>query len=282
MSSVRVVGLLTVLLTGSPAVAQPMSDPTARVRIDKDLEMFRRIRDDTPFPWTVTGEKTADRIDDDRMEELAYDEVLRHARQFSTAELEQAARRDVNRADLVVPARLSYKLELVYLEGRLRRLRRADPTTTLKESGVSDVYEAWLFPRDEWNPVCVFVTELSPGLAPQKSTTEEVDKWVAVAGYSFKLLRYESERKDPRTPDRNKVLQAPVLIGRGLRELPAPTDADPGRAWQTAFLPLILGLTAGLAAVLVGLGWWFRRGDRNVRQQIEQTRTKNPFSEGAS
>src|SRR5262249_26313742 len=115
MSSVRVVGLLTVLLTGSPAVAQPMSDPAARVRTDKDLETFRRIRDDAPFPWTVTGEKTADRIDDDRMEELAYDEVLRHARQFTTAELEQAARRDVSRADLVVPARLSYKFELVYL-----------------------------------------------------------------------------------------------------------------------------------------------------------------------
>ena len=185
---------LTTESPSGPQVAKPPESAVAKYRIEKGLSMFAAIKDDAIFPWADSGPRNLSDAPADEMEERAYDEVLRHARQFTAAELEAHARRDVGPKDLYTNGRASYKLELVYFEGWLRRLRRAEPTEILKASGITDVYEAWIFPDGNIDPICVFITELPPGLTPQASYRDTLNRWVSVGGYYFKTMRYESSQ----------------------------------------------------------------------------------------
>jgi hypothetical protein len=282
MSCRWLAGLIGVLAAvGAVPAGDPLADPADPFRLDKELAMFRAIRDDARFPWTITGPRDESLRADDDLEAAAFDEVLRFARRFPAAELEAHARRDVAFRDLMQPARASFKLEPVYLEGRLRRLRRADRDAALKEAGATGVYEAWVFPKGEDTPLCAFVTELPPGLHPQADLSAPApDHWVAVAGYSFKLLRYESAEREPGAADRRRVRRAPVLIGRTLRVVAEPADpGEVGREWRTTFLPMVFGGFTAVGLLLAGAAWWFRRGDRAARAEIAAARDRNPFDQ---
>lgn len=292
---------LSLALLGGPAAAQapdppppttqspsgrveapPPADPptgAAKYAIDKRLMMFQKIRDDAIFPWTDTEPRQLADLPDDQLEERAYDEVIRHARQFTTAELEQHARRDVQIKDLYTNGRLTYKLELLGFEGWLRRLRKAEPTETMKASGITDLYEAWVFPDGSADAaLCVFVTELPPGLAPQTSLKDTLSQRVSVAGYFFKLLRYESGMKSREEVGKNLTRRAPVLMGRSLTVLDEPAGA--GTVWRESFIPLVVGGVGLVAFALFGLSWYFRRGDAAVRREIQNKLTNNPFADG--
>jgi hypothetical protein len=41
------------------------------------------------------------------------------------------------------------------------------------------------------------------------------------------------------------------------------------------------GVVLVLLGSALGLNWWFRRGDRAVRREVEANRLRNPFSEHA-
>lgn len=264
--------------TAPSATPQPTPinpDSAAKYQIEKGLAMFDAIRDDSPFHWTSVGPRDEANRAIDELEERAYDEVIRHARQFTTVELESHARRDLTFKDLHNDGRKSFKLDLIYFEGRLKRLMRRDPTHILQASGITDVYEAWIFPKGQIEAICVFTTELPPGLKPQKSVSEEIDAWVGIAGYSFKLMQYESQQLEAKT-GKNKTRRAPVLMGRSLSVLPDP-QMDGGRSWRESFMPMVVGIVAALGLTVVGLAWWFRRGDRVVRQGMEERKQQNPF-----
>jgi hypothetical protein len=252
------------LAQAPPTSAEP---PAAKYRIGKDRLMFGQIEDNAPF-------RTEER---NPAEAEAYAAVLLHARQFPAAELEEHARRDVTFKDLFRNAD-EFRLELVYFEGRLKQLRRTTPTKALAAAGVTDQYEGWLFPRGESNPVCVLVTDLPPGLEAQADVRTEMDRWVAFAGYAFKVFHYESRKVHPKDPTRNLVMAAPVLMGRSITPLPEPAGGgDSG--WLTTFLPAAVAGTGGLALAIVGLTWYYRRGDRAVRAAVEARRDRNPFTE---
>lgn len=243
--------------------------PADPYRIDKDRLIFTSVRDDAPFPTDGTNQA----------EYEAYATVLLHARQFPTADLERHARRDVTFRDLYLPVRRDYRLDLIYFEGRLKQLRRTEPTAALKEAGVKDLYEGWLFPRDEWNPVCVVVTELPPGLEPQKDLkADEMNRWVGFAGYSFKLLQYESRQADPKNPGRNVFRRAPVLLGRSVTPL-AETQTGSDDPWVSTFLPAVVAGFGGVAVLILVLTWYFRRGDRVVRAAVDARHERNPFAD---
>lgn len=261
--------------SATPQAAPVAQEPAAKYQIEKGLAMFDAIRDDSPFHWTTVGPRDEANRAIDELEERAYDEVIRHARQFTTAELESHARRDLTFKDLHNDGRKSFKLDLIYFEGRLKRLMRRDPTHILQASGITDVYEAWIFPRGQIEAICVFTTELPAGLKPQKSVSEEIDAWVGIAGYSFKLMQYESQQLESKT-GKNKTRRAPVLMGRSLTVLPDP-QMDGGRSWRESFMPMVIAIVAALGLSVVGLAWWFRRGDRVVRQGMEERKQQNPF-----
>lgn len=262
--------------TEAPADPPPPTTGDAKYAIDKRLTMFQKIRDDAIFPWADAGARHLEDATDDKLEERAYDEVLRHARQFTTAELEEHARRDVLPRDLYTNGRLDYKLDLIYFEGVVRTIRKARVSELLEASGVTDLYEAWMFPDGSQEAMCVYVTELPPGMTVPKDARDMVYHRVSVAGYYFKLLKYKSREADRAEPGEYRSRRAPVLIGRAF----TLRDGDPtaGMIWRQAFLPLIVGGVALVAFTILGLAWYFRRGDAAVRREIDKKLTDNPFA----
>jgi hypothetical protein len=236
-------------------------------RIDKDRAIFARIEDDAPV---ASEEKNADEF-------AAYNDVLTFARQYPAAELESAARRDLGFKDLFHPIRKDYHLELVYFEGRLQRLRSIGPTKPMREAGIETLYEGWMFPKDQPNPICFLCTDLPPGLSPQRDVAKEkMDVRVGFAGYSFKLIRYESAEVQPKSPMQGKIRKAPLLMGRAptlLANVSEPVGAD----WHNTFLPVVLGSILTLALCVFGLAMWYRQGDAAVTQALAQRRDENPF-----
>jgi hypothetical protein len=240
---------IAVLLLASSTPAQPPAIP-----LDKDRALFDRIEDGAP----VRSE--AQNPDEFR----AYNAVLTHARQFAVAELEAAARRDVTFRDLFNPTRQQFKLDLVYFSGRLKRLRDIGATRPLKEAGVNELYEAWLFPPDQPNPICVLITELPAGIVSQRDLAKDkMDVPVGVAGYSFKLMTYEAAEPNATDPTRGRLRQAPLLMGRSFTVLPEP-GRNPSDDWYGTFLPVLIVGLLGVAGVVGGLSWWYRRQDRAV------------------
>lgn len=256
----RSLSLIFVFLILSRTPAQ-----TPAILLDKDRALFDRIEDGAP----VRSE--AQNPDEFR----AYNAVLTHARQFAVADLEAAARRDVTFRDLFNPTRAQYKLDLVYVSGRLKRLRDIGATKPLKEAGVNELYEAWLFPPDQPNPICVLVTELPTGLKPQADLAKDkMDVSVGVAGYSFKLMTYEAAEPNATDPTRGRLRQAPLLMGRTLTVLPEK-GRDPSADWYGTFLPVLIVGLLGVAGVVGGLSWWYRRQDRAVARVRDGV---NPFA----
>ncbi len=243
----------------------PVPEPPPVIELDRDLGLYNRIVDDAAIA----------RGGDNWEEAEAWNRIILHARKFTPEQLGQASNKNRTFADLFKDIRRDYRLELVHFEGRLIRLRKVEPSTRLTEAGIESIYEGWIIPANEpsGNPICVVVSELPSGLEPQPVGKGLLNNWVAFDGYSFKLMRYESGDKDPN--DQNKWKRAPLLIGRTINLLNDP-NGNSVTYWKQ-FIPSILG---GLLLLVVSgfvLSWWFRKGDRRARQEIEGVRNKNPF-----
>jgi hypothetical protein len=95
---------------------------------------------------------------------------------------------------------------------------------------------------------------------------EKVDYKVAFDGYFFKVYRYKAG-------DSDRI--APLLIGRGVHLIePAPVEAQAATdEFGGMFTMTILGVLAGTLLLALGMGWWYRRGDRTVRARLNQARS---------
>ena len=232
--------------------------------LDGDRRYFSLVEWDAP----VRGE---DRNPD---EFEAYNDTLLHARQFTTDELIENATRDVTFRDLVVPTAKDFQFKLIALDGRLKRVRRVEPTKPLKAAGVTDLYECWIFPTNGSDPLCLLTLELPEGVKPAMEYPSS--RPVRFAGYYFKLMQYESATPSPKSPERNVVRRAPLLMARSFTVSPEPSR-DGGAAWREGFVPGLLAVVGGVAAAAFGLTWWYRRGDRAVKAAVEARRDRNPF-----
>lgn len=256
------VGKSVTPLAGPPAEA---TDPKLPTR----FRVFRLVRDDAPISRDpVHWEEGA-----------AWNRTLLHARKFDAARLVEEARKDtgtrVTFADLFQTGREDYQFHLVQIRGRLIRVKRMESSKRLAEAGVPYCYEAWVVPHDEpsGNPVCVVLTELPEGVEPAPL----MNRTVTVAGYFFKLFHYESAEPRKDDPTRHEWKKAPLLIGRGV--VLAPEDADGPAVWASWFVPLIVGGVVGLALTAFLLSRWYRAGDRRAREEFENARVTNPFTD---
>ena len=250
-------------------VAASRSDARAdQYALDGDRRHFSLVEWDAP----VRGE---DRNPD---EFEAYNDTVLHARLFRDADLRANASRDVTFRDLVVPTAKDFQFKLLALDGRLKRVRRLEPTKPLKAAGVTDLYECWIFPTNGSDPLCLLTSELPEGVEPALEMNPS--RSVQFAGYSFKLMQYESSTPNAKTPERNVVRRAPLLIGRSFAVTPEPSR-DGGRAWREGFLPGLFAVVGVVAAVALGLTAWYRRGDRAVKAAVEARRDRNPFPESS-
>jgi len=248
--------------------ATPNATPGAEtpIPLDKNLRVYRLIRDNAFIA----------KAEDNWEEVSAWNRILLHARRFLPADLENAAT-ERKFADLFTDGRRDFKLDLVKFEGRLIMLNKMKPSEKLQAAGVETVYEGWIVPKDEprGNPVCVVFTDPIEGL---EGITGRVNKWVTFAGYSFKLMWYKSGERDKDDQNKNVTKKAPLLLGRAVIERPDP-DRPPPVTWGNFFVPMATGGVLLILVFALGMSWWFRRGDKQARHEIDTHRGKNPFGE---
>ncbi len=247
--------------------AEPVAPGPNPAALEKDLRVFRLIKDDD---FRAKAESNWAEV-------AAWNRVLLHARRFMPEDLERYATGGLTFADLFLDGRRDFKLDLVKFEGRLILLTKVKPSEKLLAAGVETAYEGWIVPKDDpsGHPICVFFTDPPEGIEP----TGRVNKWVSFAGYSFKLLRYESGEQDKKDQNKHVVKRAPLLLGRAVISRTDPESRS------VSWSEFVTGTTLVIVVVLafaLGVSWWFRRGDRVARQEIKAHRSKNPFGEQAT
>jgi hypothetical protein len=196
-------------------------------------------------------------------EASSYDYLLVTAHKTDQSELAKVARRDISFVHLLEEPE-KYRGEIVHIEGKLRRLRRFDATALATKEGVPVLYEGWIFPEGAFaNPYCVIMSEVPEGM----KVGDKVDYKVAFDGYSFKVYRYKAG-------DGNRI--APLLIGRGITLLePALVTQPAGVGIGDRFTIAILSILAGTVVLALGLGWWYRQGDRKILGRLNQARNSS-------
>jgi hypothetical protein len=252
-----------------PVVPEPFEpDQPKPVEIAEPLlaHLLEGVRDDRPF---------AKNWNEDEDEQYAFSKVLFVASTISPEAFQKGARKDLTYAH-VFNHPSKYRGQVVHVEGILRQLRRFDPPATAKAAGVTDLYEGWVFDTQRFgaDPWAVVFTELPSGMTPG----EKVSYPVAFDGYFFKRYRYESRgtRKGTKEKDWPRV---PLLIGRTVTLTAAPAAASAADSdWTGSLVPIFLGLVTGSIVLAFGLGYWFRRGDRRVRERVA-TVAKREFVE---
>jgi hypothetical protein len=242
-----------------PEVPQPF-EPDEPKPIEKAepllAHLIQGVRDDRP-----SATNWYEGLD----EQYAFSNVLVVASGISAEAFREGARRDLTYAH-VFNHPSKYRGQVVHIEGTLRQLRRYDPPATAKAARVTDLYEGWVFDPERFgaDPWCIIFTELPAGVTPG----EKASYSVAFDGYLFKRYQYESRgtRKGTKQKDWPR---APLLIGRTVTLTAAPDAAAAADSDWTGWLtPIFLSLVAGSIAVAFGLSYWFRRGDRRVRERV--------------
>ena len=178
---------LTVCLSG--VVAPRAAAQADKYALDGDRRHFSLIEWDAPVR---SEERNPDEFE-------AYNDTLMHARLFTTAELLAHASRDVTFRDLVRPAAKDFQFKLIAMDGRLKRVRRIEPTKALAALGVANLYECWIFPTNGTDPLCLLTLDLPDGVEPTMAFNPT--RSVQFAGYFFKLIQYSRPRptRRPRT-----------------------------------------------------------------------------------
>ncbi len=253
----------------APQAEVKPADPKGKYSFDKDhrfiADFARNVRDPSPLRGPA----------DDPDESDTYNALVLHANKFNQVELIGAARRDVSYGDFFAKGKGDYRFELVRFEGRLKRLRKIEPNAYLRGNGVPEIYEAWIVPVNESNPMCFVLTEKPAGIEPQLEYSPSYP--VTAAGYFFKLLAYESKEPSEKTKGKFLTRHAPLLMAKSLTVGPVE-DSDGGGPWREVFLPGLLTFLGLFTAFALGVTWYFRRGDRRSIQVLESKKA-NPFQE---
>jgi hypothetical protein len=257
-------GLVLGVLSAS---AQPPTDPPPVTKFDKDGGYMYRLKDFTPL-----------KIEESRLDHDAFCDLALHTHKFSTPHLLAAARKDLSYANLMAAddrVREEARFELVRVDGRLKRLKRIGSYDLLKAAGIPDIYEAWVFPKERSDPVCLMLTEAPEGIEP----AEDIDpgRPVSTCGYFFKVVEYLSAEPHPKKKDQNLYRRAPLLVGKSLVARPdIPTDTDGGVVVR--LLPAVAVGAVVLILVLLALAFWLKRTDVGTRNYLAQ-RDRNPFTD---
>jgi hypothetical protein len=249
-----------------------LADPPERtVQFDKDRHYLYRVTDFTRLT-TGGGEKDSDHE--------AYCDLILHAHSFTPDTLNAAARKDVAYANLMAAddrLREDVRFELVRFEGRLKRLKRIGSYDKLRDGGIPQLYEAWIFPTDTAKPLSIHLTDLPADIEPELDINP--GKLVRVTGYFFKVVRYQSEEANPSNPNQNLIRQAPLLIGRSL-ELNATPTLEERPSGVMLVLP-VLFVGVGIVIVgIIGMAIWLRRTDAGLRSHTARS-IENPFGNPA-
>jgi hypothetical protein len=163
-----------------------------------------------------------------------------------------------------------YRGRIVHIVGRLHQLTPDKaPPQSQRTDGIKTIYEAWVFPGELRNPYCIYFLELPPGFkVPSANADFKVPDYpnIACDAYFFKNVKYKSTDKAARA--------APTFVGRSFALVAASAQPEES-GWSplsNAFITVAMVMVVLLIALIVGLNWWFRQGDKATRQRLDQTR----------
>jgi len=252
----------------TPMPEVPQSSPAPEgpnPKMDCPREWLEHIEDDQKV---MSQPENAD-------EYQAYNYFVLHARKFSPDLMAKHTNRQLTFRRLFDDGRAEYRGSIVRVKGRLKQLRWIGTNEDLKRDGVKDLYEAWIFDEAYFsNPTCVIISEPPPGI---KASDENINGvWVECDAYFFKRYRYRAE---------SSTRLAPLAIGRTLTVTKAPTSGDReiiASAYSRWFIPILAGLGLIVVGAFFLMHRYFKRGDRWVRNRIEQTQTANPFGDNGA
>lgn len=238
-------------------VIRPAPPPAPDKRPAKEAELDRE-----QLSGGIEDRKPVLGPDTNAYELQAYCYVLEHARDVPADKLKKAARRDVTFSMLWNDSP-KYRGDLLHIEGRLSRLTPYDaPRRMSREAGIPTIYEGWIFAEDSDNPYCVVFTDLPAGVTPG----DKISYYIRCDAYYFKLFGYQDKKKQWRA--------TPVLLGRTFTlEGIAPMEKESvwsGLSQSYIYAGILMFLV--LVVLLGSLNWWFRRGDRDTRRQLEAVR----------
>jgi hypothetical protein len=219
-----------------------------------DMEKAPSVR---PFLINVKDEKRIPTRDKNPLEFWGYSETIILASKTPQKVLRNSAHsnRYVTFAHLLNDPK-RYRGRVIPLEGRLKRLRRLDVDEFMKVRGVKTLYEGWIFGVTyKSTPWCVVFTDLPAGI----KVGEDVEYQVKFYGYFFKKYRYRASDTDYYTP---------LLVGRTIELKNKTASKGLAGTFSDSFVVGITALIGGTAVLVVGLAWWFRRGDRRLRTRL--------------
>jgi hypothetical protein len=209
-------------------------------------------------------------LDSDNPELDAYFAMAIAAARTPESVLEEGALRHVTYTHLFTEPK-KYRGEVIQLTGKLKRIRVFDAPVMLKQAGIKDLYEGWIFFEALGpNPFCVVFSELPKGV----EVAEQMDVPVKFAGYFLKKWRYTPAAQP--VQQQNVKRDAPLLIGRTV----VPTSLKPVErvdvdvSWVTALLPVFVGGIVSVAIVGFLLILWFRRGDAAIKKRLSAVGTR--------
>ncbi len=244
-----------------------------------ELSEEQRVRLDKKDPgWdSVIDERPLGSLEDNPEEYRQYNLVFKQASEIAPEVLRKHARGNVVYADMVGDGRDEYLRELLHVEGTLVRLRKRNATGRLREtSSIKEVYEGWIrldstsAEKEDDRLINIVFSELPEGLKPGEGNYYK--HRVAFDGYYFKRLGYESPEKDKKS-GKKIWRKAPMMIGRTIEPLDVAEPMNP-------MIPVLLAMLGLAGAAMVGLMFWFRRGDRKVHDRSREALTNvNPFEQ---
>ena len=258
--------LAVCLSLGRAAAIQGQGRPPSQADQVPSLDSgwLAHVRDDTPFGnWRLIApeEIPAEERDEERVFWQAVLAATRTpAEAFAQAALNQ---RHLTFGHLYAePAK--YRGQVVHIEGRLARLKQLDPPHWIQLKDIHVLFEAWIYLNQPGtHPVCVLLPHQPDGIEPGDGLNHRV----AVDGYFFKRYRYISGRLDQ--AGKNVPLNTVLLIAPNAKLITAAGPARDLSSAPTAGWTWLVGAAMMAVLLMVGLVWWLRRGDRQVRIRLD-------------
>ncbi|MCI0684992.1 MAG: hypothetical protein L0Y71_23085 [Gemmataceae bacterium] len=146
--------------------------------------------------------------------------------------------------------------KVVPIDGRIVRIRKYEAPWQAKQAGVTHLYEGWVFgDTKRSHPYCVIFPMLPEGF----EVTEDMRRQVSFNGYYMGRFTF-------RVPD--KDIDIPLLIGPTIYGAKAPPPVIDATPFSLVVLIGVVALLVGLVAVICGITWWFRKGDRAIQERL--------------
>jgi hypothetical protein len=185
-------------------------------------------------------------------ERALYYELLARTRDTPLSTLESAGRKDLAFTVMMTESE-KHLCELVTIKGELRGLRKLPASPN--ESGVEDVWEAWIFNRDSGkSPFVMRCTSIPEGIQTGMELPSGII--VSVSGYFFKRYGYPAQEF--------RLHTAPLILARTLRWY-RPESAT--KSNDRGIIPYVLSFAGLLIGAISFTLWRFRISDREFEQQ---------------